>query len=173
MTEVLDGWPVWIVAVVLWVGAFLRGLATYLIGRGLRARGGRSRWAGRLDQPVVIRAEGWVQRFGAPAVSLGFLTVGVQTAVNLAAGLLRMPWRRFLPALVVGAALWSLVYTTVGLALIDAWLGGRSWWWAVGAVLVVVAIVLASRRIERAGDRSVPGTGVAVERTPGGRHPAD
>ena len=98
---------------------------------------------------MVQRAEGWVRRFGAPAVTLGFLTVGVQTAINASAGMLRMPQRRFLPAVTLGAALWSLVYTTVGFTVLDAWFGDLSWWWALVAVGVVVAIVLVSRRLER------------------------
>ena len=55
-----------------------------------------------------------VARFGAPVVSLCFLTVGFQTMVLLASGGLRMPLRKFLPALVVGSVLWALLYGTVG-----------------------------------------------------------
>lgn len=145
----VEDWPVWVVFVVLWLGAFVRGTATYWVGRGVRAGGGRSRWADRLDRPVVQRAEGWVRRFGAPAVTLGFLTVGVQTAINASAGMLRMPQRRFLPAVSLGAVLWATVYTTVGFTVVDAWLGNVAWWWAVVAIGAVVAIVLVSRRLGR------------------------
>ena len=90
-----------------------------------------------------------MRRFGAPAVTLGFLTVGVQTAINASAGMLRMPQRRFLPAVTVGAALWSLLYTTVGFTVVDAWLGNVSL--VVGGRRggVVVAIVVLSGRLER------------------------
>ena len=47
-------------------------------------------------------------------VSLCFLTVGFQTMVLLASGGLRMPLRKFLPALAVGSVLWALLYGTVG-----------------------------------------------------------
>ena len=140
----------WLVFGVLWLGAFARGNATYWVGRGVRAGGGRSRFSEQLDRPVVRRAEGWVRRFGAPAVALGFLTVGVQTAINASAGMLRMPQRRFLPAVAVGALLWALVYTTVGFTVLDAWFGDLAWWWALVALGVVVVIVLVSRRLERA-----------------------
>ena len=166
MESLVDGWPVWVVFVVLWGGALARGTATYWLGRGVRAGGGRSRWAHRLDGALVHRAEGWVRRFGAPAVTLGFLTVGVQTAINASAGMLRMPQRRFLPAVTLGAALWSLVYTTVGFAVLDAWLGNLSWWWAAAAVGVVVVIVVVSRRLERPED---PLPGVRPGRRPSSR----
>ena len=100
---------------------------------------------------------GWVRRFGAPAVALGFLTVGVQTAINASAGMLRMPQRRFLPAVTVGALLWATVYTTVGFTVLDAWFGDLAWWWALAAVAVVVAIVVVSRRLERAPADSAGG----------------
>jgi membrane protein DedA with SNARE-associated domain len=145
----VEGWPVWLVFGVLWLGAFARGNATYWVGRGVRAGGGRSRFSEQLDRPTVRRAEGWVQRFGAPAVALGFLTVGVQTAINASAGMLRMPQRRFLPAVTVGALLWALVYTTVGFTVLDAWFGDLAWWWALVALGVVAVIVLVSRRLER------------------------
>lgn len=144
----MQDWPVWLVFGVLWLGAFTRGSATYWVGRGVRAGGGRSRFAGQLERPIVRRAEGWVQRFGAPAVALGFLTVGVQTAINASAGMLRMPLRRFLPAVTVGAVLWALVYTTVGFTVLDAWFGDLSWWWAFVALGVVALIILVSRRLE-------------------------
>lgn len=150
MEALFDDWPVWLVFGVLWLGAFTRGNATYWVGRGVRAGGGRSRFADHLERPIVRRAEGWVRRFGAPAVALGFLTVGVQTAINASAGMLRMPQRRFLPAVTVGALLWATVYTTVGFAVLDAWFGDLDWWWALVAIAVVVAIVVVSRRLERA-----------------------
>ena len=147
----------WLVFGMLWLGAFTRGNATYWVGRGVRAGGGRSRFADHLERPIVRRAEGWVRRFGAPAVALGFLTVGVQTAINASAGMLRMPQRRFLPAVTVGALLWATVYTTVGFTVLDAWFGDLAWWWALAAVAVVVAIVVVSRRLERAPADSAGG----------------
>jgi membrane protein DedA with SNARE-associated domain len=147
--DLVDGWPFWVVLVVLWTGAFLRGSALYWLGRGARAGGARTRWSRHLDRPIVARAETWVRRIGPPAVTLGFLTVGVQSAINASAGVLRMPLRRFVPAVALGALLWAVLYATVGLAVVDAWLGNLSWWWAAVAVGVLVAVVLVSRRLER------------------------
>ncbi len=122
----------------------VRGGVTYWVGRGLRGAGERRR---RLAaHPAVLRAETLVGRVGAPVVSLSFLTVGVQTAVNAAAGLLRMPTRHYLPALVVGAALWATVYTTVGFAVLYAVHGRGGWWWAVAAAVAVALVAVATVR---------------------------
>ncbi len=145
MGDVVAGWPVWAVFGVLWLGAYIRGVATYWVGRAARAGGARSRWGRHLDSGAVIAAERWVRRFGPPLVSLGFLTVGVQTAINVAAGVLRMPQRHFQPAVIVGALLWAVLYTTVGLAVVTAALGKIPWWYAVLGLAAVVAVVVGSR----------------------------
>ncbi len=149
MEAFVEGWPVWAVFVVLWLGALARGTATYWVGRGARAGGGRSRWAHHLDRPLVARAERFVVRVGPPAVTLGFLTVGLQSAINASAGMLRMPQRRFVPAVLLGAALWSLVYTTVGFAVVDAFLGSGGWWWLLAVVALGAVVALVSRRVRR------------------------
>ena len=88
------------------------------------------------------RAERLVRRWGAPVVTASFLTVGVQTLVNLAAGMARMPLRRYLPALAVGGAIWAFIYATVWSARLAAW--RRLWELSpVAAIVVVVALLLA------------------------------
>jgi len=62
-----------------------------------------------------------VARWGAPVVTLSFLTVGIQTLVNLAAGVMRMPLRRYIPALTIGAILWAFLYATGGFAKFAGW----------------------------------------------------
>ncbi len=131
----MPDWPVLPLYLFLVVVAFGRGGATYVVGRGARGAAGR-RW--RLDSTWVARGEDVVRRFGAPAVTLCFLTVGVQTAVNLAAGTLRMPPRRYLPALVLGALVWAAVYLTVGVAVVEAFWGSRGPWLLL-AVLAALA----------------------------------
>jgi membrane protein DedA with SNARE-associated domain len=62
-----------------------------------------------------------VARWGAPVVTVSFLTIGIQTLVNLAAGVMRMPLRRYIPALIVGSILWAVLYATVGFATFAGW----------------------------------------------------
>lgn len=149
-----EGWPLAVTWAFFFAGAVVRGGVIYWIGRGMRGAGERRR---RLaEHPAVVRAETLVRRVGAPVVSLSFLTVGVQSAVNAAAGLLRMPLRRYVPALVVGAVLWATVYTTVGFAVLYAALGrGSWWWWAVAAVAAVALVVAGTRRARRREDELV------------------
>lgn len=158
MSDLVDGWPVWAVFAAFFVIALLRTNATYWAGRGLRAGGARSRLGERLDTRAVARTEELVDRWGAPVVTLSFLTVGVQTLVNAAAGALRMPLRHYVPATVVGSLLWATLYTSVGVALWEALTGG-AWWWLVVAAGVAALVVGATRWLGRAassGPESAP-----------------
>lgn len=119
--EFLTGWPYPVAFGTLFVIVLLRAGGTYALGRGARAGAGRTRLARLTRRPSFARGQRLVERWGAPVVTLSFLTVGVQTVVNLAAGLARMPLRRYLPALVAGGLIWAFVYATVGSAGLAAW----------------------------------------------------
>ena len=145
MQDVVEGWPFVAVFAFLFVVAMARSNATYWAGRGLRAGGGRTRLSAHLDRPAVVRAEALVGRYGPVAVALSFLTVGVQTVVNAAAGALRMPLSRYVPATVVGSLAWATLYTTVGFTVVEAWTGGVPWWWTLVVLALVVLVVLLTR----------------------------
>lgn len=131
----------------LWVIGALRGAATYAVGRGARRAGEGREAAERLfARPGMVRAQHVLGRWGAPAVAASYLAVGLQTAVCLAAGLLRVPARHALPAVVVGAALRAALYTVVGVAVVAAWVSGPAGPWVVLAALAVVLVTLAVRR---------------------------
>lgn len=125
--------------VMLFVIVMLRSNATYWAGRMIAAGGRKTKMQKYLDSPAVLRAEKLIARWGAPAVSVSFLTIGVQTTVNLAAGLGRMPLRRYIPATVVGAIAWAFIYATIGLAAFEATVAaaaGSPW----GLILLVLLL---------------------------------
>jgi membrane protein DedA with SNARE-associated domain len=149
----LQGLPVWLVFTVLALGAYARGNATYWVGRGARSGSEHTKWKRYAETPAIKAAERWVRRMGPPLVSIGFLTVGVQSAINFSAGLLRMPQRTFQPAVIIGALLWSTLYTTVGFAVIEAAFGHLSWWWALIALAVLAWTIGYSRWLSARGER--------------------
>ena len=108
--------PFAVVVGALFVIVMLRANATYWLGRAIIAGTGRSRWSRLLETRAYAVGSGWLNRWGAPAVALSFLTVGVQTMVNLSAGVARMPMRRYLPSVAVGSVIWAFMYGTVGFA---------------------------------------------------------
>lgn len=134
--DFLAGWPYPVAVAALFVIVLLRAGGTYALGRGAYAGAGRTRLARLTRTAAFARGQRLVERWGAPVVTLSFLTVGVQTVVNLAAGLGRMPLRRYLPALVVGGLLWAFLYAT-------AWSVGLAGWRLVYERSPLVAVVVA------------------------------
>ena len=141
--------PFWQAFLALFVIVMARSNATYWLGRGTIA--GWRRRRPRPEGETRARAEALLRRLGPVAVALSYLTIGIQTAIHLTAGVMRMPLRLYLPAAVVGSIAWAAIYATIGLAVVEAWLAARAGsWWAlcglVGLVLVGVATWLVSRR---------------------------
>lgn len=114
--------PFGVAVAALFAIVMIRVNATYWIGRGAVAGLARTRFSDSLERPKAARAQALIQRWGPYAVVLSFLTIGLQTAINLAAGAARMPLRRYLPAAVAGSVIWALLYATIGLAALEAWL---------------------------------------------------
>ena len=98
--EFLKDWPYPVAVAALFVVVLLRAGGTYAIGRAAQAGARRTRLSRAMSLPRFAR---------------------IQTLVNLAAGALRMPFRRYLPALIVGSIIWAFLYATVGFVTFAAW----------------------------------------------------
>ncbi|NOW00331.1 DedA family protein [Isoptericola chiayiensis] len=114
----LEGFPYWIVYVAAFGIVMVRAQATYWLGRGVARGMGGTRVAHVLASPRATQVIDRIHRWGPPAVTFSFFTVGVQTVVNLAAGYLRMPFGRYLVALTFGCLVWAAIWTTVGTAVV-------------------------------------------------------
>jgi membrane protein DedA with SNARE-associated domain len=157
MLDTLAALPFWQAFLAVFVIVMARSNATYWAGRGAVASWRRYRGA---HGDLTTRAEALLRRLGPFAVTLSYLTVGIQTAVHLTAGVMRMPVRLYLPAAVVGSAAWAALYATVGLAVVQAWLAAEAGsWWGLAVVVLVVAGAVAwsvARRRSRSSERPVP-----------------
>lgn len=135
-----DDAPLLAVITALWFIVMFRANGTYWIGRAIANGAERSRWSGLVESRHYVRARDWLDRWGALAVTVSFLTVGIQTMVNLAAGIGRMPLRRYLPAVAVGCILWAVLYGTVGfigfVAVVRLWNVSPLWVMLLGAMLL-------------------------------------
>src|SRR5690625_5071339 len=138
-----DGPWIWVWLALFFI-VFCRAGGTHLIGRALRNGVSRIGAVQRvLNSADYLRADRVLDRWGPPAVTVSFLTIGFQTAINLASGVIRMRWYRYLPALLIGGALWAPIYTTIGsvswMALAAAY---QRWPVATISVPVVLAFAL-------------------------------
>ncbi|MCA5894899.1 VTT domain-containing protein [Isoptericola sp. NEAU-Y5] len=115
----IAGVPFWVVYLAAFGIVMIRAQATYWAGRGVARGLSQGRFAQLLASPRATAAIERVHRWGPPAVTLSFLTVGIQTVINLSAGYLRMPYPRYLVALVLGCLAWAAIWTTVGSAVVN------------------------------------------------------
>ncbi len=126
------------VAVAAACGAAIGDNVAYAIGR--RVGDARFRW---MRRPLVAKAFAGartaLERRGATLI-LGarYIPVG-RVAVNMSAGALGYPWRRFLPLSIIAAGLWAVYSAVIG-AVAGRWLADQPLLSAV--VGVVVAVVL-------------------------------
>ena len=158
MPDWYEGKPFAVAVAVLFLIVLARAQATYWLGRGVTAGVLHTPLAGRITGPRTTGAIAALNRWGVPLVTLSFLTVGFQTVVNAAAGLIGMPWIRYTAAMLIGCLAWAIIYATVGIAAFEAAmaLAARS---PAALVLVLVAVltttaVLVVRRRRRSGERA-------------------
>ncbi|EPN9528546.1 YqaA family protein [Cronobacter malonaticus] len=101
----------WLLVLTATIGNSLGGLTNVILGRLFPLRES-SRWQ--------ERAQGWLQRFGAPALLLSWLPL-VGDLLCLLAGWLRLPWGPVIFFLCLGKALRYIIIAT-------ATLQGMTWW---------------------------------------------
>lgn len=160
MPSFLEGLPFWWLVLALFVVVLCRAQATYWLARLAVTGAARSRWGRWLDSAAVRRGSALLDRWGLPVVTVSFLTVGLQTIMNAAAGVARVPWWRYTIAMVPGCVAWAFVYATVGIALFWAVLAafaGSPWGVVVLVVLAAaaaVAVWTVRRRRRLAADTS-------------------
>lgn len=126
------------------VGSLVGASALYALAR----RGGRSmvlRWRRvlRVDAAALERAELRFARHATKVVLLGRMVPGLRSLVSLPAGLLRMPFGRYLILTAAGSLAWNALLIGLGQQL------GRRWGDVAGvlgplAQVVLVALALAA-----------------------------
>jgi membrane-associated protein len=132
----------------------------YAIGR---------RYGPRLRQTSMVRRHGAVawdratdvlRTRGAVAVLVAIFLPVLRTLIPAAAGASGLPFRRFLPAVAVGATAWCALHIGIGAAAgeaarqVEAWVGRGTW--AIAAVLVAAGIAAVLVKRHRRARLSAP-----------------
>lgn len=169
------------------IDANLAGLASTLGASGgstvlylLARRGGRAliHRFGRFIHVTDKRldeAERWIARFGTVSVPVARLTPGLRIATTIVAGILRVPLRIVVMAVLGVSILWSFFWIHLGKALGDNWeAGARAFERGGRLVFLVVALValtaltvrwLLRRRAVTVAIETLPGT-LPPDKTP-------
>lgn len=125
-----------------------------------------------IDDAKLDRAERWVERYGTISVPVARLTPGLRIATTIIAGILRVPFRIVVVAVVGVSLVWSYFWIYLGKLLGDNWEEGlhtfeRFGRWGVAVVVLVAITVLlirhALRRRAAAREARRPAAGAANE----------
>ncbi len=111
--------PIWLVCVVLTIGAVVGNAVGYEIGH----RAGPpilERSHGRLIRPEYVqRTHAFFDRYGAPAIILARFVPIVRTLITVTAGAAQMSRRRYLVYSAIGGLVWACGITLLGYSLGD------------------------------------------------------
>jgi membrane-associated protein len=75
----------------------------------------------RIRDKTLTRGEELFARYGAATVLFARFVFGLRIIAGPLAGVLRMPWRKFLPFNVIGAAIWVVVISGLGYLFGEHW----------------------------------------------------
>lgn len=166
LPDFLQSWPFLAVYAFMLFGALCRGQAVYWIARSITeqtlrhsapTRGWRARAHEWLQGAGTAKGIETLRRWGLPAVTLCQLTVGFQTMVLAAAGVLRITWWKYTAAQIPGSLAWALIYSTIGFAawgvIIAAFAGSPMGLIVLLGVLALVAAFVVYRRRARTSER--------------------
>jgi membrane protein DedA with SNARE-associated domain len=129
------GW--WAVFLFLFVIVFLRAQGSHWLGRLAVAGAAHTRLRRYVDGPVMQRAHAYLEKWGPIGVPLSFLTVGFQTAVQVAAGVGRMSFALYTVVMIPGCVAWAALYTGLAASALSL---TRSVTWAAVTLLAVVLV---------------------------------
>ncbi len=121
----------------------------WLYGMGYLAA--NHKWAARLvNHHRYDHIRGWLEERFESAVFTSRFVPGMRLPTYTAAGFLKLPFRRFVPPVVIGTLIWtSLFFGTAYLFgnLTEQWLG--VWRWPLAAALIVGWFLFSQWRIRR------------------------
>jgi len=149
-----DVWALLPLGLVAALGATIGDNIAFTLGRRL----GTTRWAW-MRRPGIARAFAQAERALAnrsAALILGarYIPVG-RVAVNMSAGALRFPWRRFVPLSIVAGISWSALSLAIGL-LAGSWVRDQPLVSAGIGIAVALVIGLVIDRVTALRRRRVP-----------------
>lgn len=112
------GQPIWLACVLLSVSAVLSNVVGYLVGARIGPAIFDRPDSRFFKQAYVMKTHDFFERYGNRAIVLARFVPIVRTFITLAAGVGRMPMRRFVTYSAIGGVAWAC-----GVTLLGFWLG--------------------------------------------------
>lgn len=143
--------PIWVVAGMMGLAAFIGPQIGYWIGRGVGPKIFAREDSRFFKKSYIDRTHAFFERYGGRAIVLAQFVPIVRTYIPVAAGVGKMPYSHFIKFNVIGALAWG-----VGVTMLGYWLGSFDFVRRniEVALILVVAVSLLPMVIEWARHRS-------------------
>lgn len=106
--------PLWLLCVLLFIAAFAGDQVGYYIGHRVGPRIFRRPDSRFFKQEYIEQTNAFFEKYGGRAIILARFVPFVRTYAPVAAGVGRMPYKRFVSYNVIGALLWGVGVTLLG-----------------------------------------------------------
>jgi membrane-associated protein len=159
---------IWLIVPAVAIGAFLGDNLCYLLGRRIGDPIADRLFADEKGQARLLWAEEALRRRGGILIGVGRFIPGGRTATTFAAGTLEMPYRQFVVADAIAAAIWAVYVSMLG------YLGGETFQDALwppllasfGCAMLVGASFEGWRRLQSRRGKDILGDELPEELTP-------
>ncbi|MEO3946684.1 DedA family protein [Gorillibacterium sp. CAU 1737] len=107
------------------IGSITGMLVSYEIGKrlGLKAVNKCGRWIG-LTPKRFEKIKGWVAKYGMWSILIAYFVPGVRHVAGYVSGITQMSFRRYVILCCVGAAIWTVLFVSIGYMLGDKFAAG-------------------------------------------------
>ena len=106
-----------------------------------------------LSADRTARARSWFARWGVLALIFGRHVPGLRIPLTIVAGSLRLPYRLFLPSIMLSSTLWAALWLTLGARYahyVETFLLAHSWLYLLGVVATLAFLSVSTLRVLRA-----------------------
>lgn len=130
--------PLWQATLFMFAGVFCRAQTTFWIGKFAHLGIIKTNWGKKKIDSEDKMGMLILKKYGWPIIPLSFLTVGLQSVIQLGAGLLDWKWLKYTLAALPGYVVWAFVYAFGGLSLFNSIVKG-----SIGLLITAVIVILA------------------------------
>lgn len=140
--------PLWLATLFLFFVVFCRAQATFWIGKFIHKGILKTTFGQKLDQKNQVGIL-MLKKYGWPIISLSFLTIGLQSVIQIGAGLMDLNWYKYTLAALPGYLIWAFIYAFGGLSLFKALINGALGLWITVFIVVILVWFLGALVVKR------------------------
>lgn len=131
----------WLISFAAFAGAALGQMVSFAVGHYFNDRVHNWNWI-KKHQSMLDKAEDFFKKHGFAGILVGQFIGPIRAVISLVAGILSMPVRKFILAVIIATAIWAPVYMMPGVLVGAALTFERMQMWVLLICLAAIAVSL-------------------------------